>query len=148
MNDGRARGLPDRLERLRERFEQWRGTHMARSRLPDALWASAVKMVGAFGLHRTSRALRLDYYSLRKRVEQQATIAADLPKKATERRRATVRPAIRLAPTFVELAPVAGGCECTAELEDAAGSKMRVHLKGIGMPDLAALSRSFWNPGS
>lgn len=148
MNDGRARGLPTRLEKARERFEQWRGTHAVRSRLPDALWISAVKMVEMFGLHRTSRALRLDYYSLRRRVEQQATIAADPPKKAARRRRARVRRATRLAPTFVELASVAGGCECTAELEDAAGAKMRVHLKGIGMPDLAALSRSFWNPGS
>jgi hypothetical protein len=148
MNGGRARELPARLEKLRERFEQWRGTRTARSRLPDALWASAVKMVGVFGLHRTSRALRLDYYSLKKRVEQQSTIAADPPKKVARRRRATVRPATRLAPTFIELAPLAGGCECTAELEDAAGSKMRVHLKGIGMPDLAALSRSFWDPWS
>ena len=31
------------------------------------------------------------------------------------------------------------------ELEDAAGAKMRVHLQGVAMPDLAALSRSFWN---
>jgi hypothetical protein len=34
------------------------------------------------------------------------------------------------------------------ELEDAAGAKMRIGLKGFAMPDLAALSRSFWNPGS
>jgi hypothetical protein len=34
------------------------------------------------------------------------------------------------------------------EWEDAAGAKMRVELKGTAMPDLAALSRSFWNPGS
>ncbi len=33
------------------------------------------------------------------------------------------------------------------ELEDAAGAKMRIGLKGFAMPDLAALSRSFWNPG-
>ena len=31
------------------------------------------------------------------------------------------------------------------ELEDVAGSRMRVHLKGYGVPDLLALSRSFWN---
>jgi hypothetical protein len=35
----------------------------------------------------------------------------------------------------------------TAELpawEDAAGAKMRVHLKGVEAPDVVALSRSFW----
>jgi hypothetical protein len=36
--------------------------------------------------------------------------------------------------------------ECLVEWEDAAGSKMRVHLKGFHAPDLAALGRSFWNP--
>ena len=34
--------------------------------------------------------------------------------------------------------------ECTMELEDASGAKLRVHLKGLSAPDLAALSRSFW----
>ena len=53
-------------------------------------------------------------------------------------------------PAFLELAPSAsiGSCECTLELENAAGAKMRVHLKNIAMPDLAALSRSFWNPAT
>jgi hypothetical protein len=48
--------------------------------------------------------------------------------------------------TFLELAPPSwAGCgECTLELEDAGGAKMRVHLKGFEAPDLAALSRSFW----
>ena len=48
---------------------------------------------------------------------------------------------------FVELAPFSpnGSCECLLELEDAGGAKMRIQLKGIAMPDLAALSQSFWN---
>ena len=49
--------------------------------------------------------------------------------------------------TFVELAsPVqtASG-ECVLEVENADGAKMRMHLKGVAMPDLVALSRSFWN---
>jgi len=104
-------------------------------------------MVGSFGLHRTSRALRLEYYSLKKRVEQQSTLAADPPAKVAGRRRSTMPLDVSSSPTFVELAPVAERCECTVELEDTAGSKMRVCLRGVRMPDLAALSRSFWNPG-
>jgi hypothetical protein len=34
------------------------------------------------------------------------------------------------------------------ELEDAGGAKLRVHLKGFETPDLAALSRSFWQSQS
>jgi hypothetical protein len=47
---------------------------------------------------------------------------------------------------FLELVPPLSASECLLELENAAGAKMRVHLKGVASPDLAALSRSFWNP--
>ena len=148
MDTRKIRDLPVRLEGLRRRFERWRATHRARSRIPDGLWASAVNAVARHGLHRTSKALRLEYFSLKKRVEQQSMIAIDPPKKsAGDWRRSTVRLDAASVPTFVELTPVADGCECTLELEDAAGAKMRVHLKGIAMPDLAAINRSFWNPG-
>ena len=51
---------------------------------------------------------------------------------------------------FLELPAAAwAGCgECTLELEDAGGAKLRVHLKGFEAPDLAALSRSFWQSES
>jgi hypothetical protein len=66
---------------------------------------------------------RLDYYSLKKRVD---------------------RPA--LSSTFVELpsSPLVQS-ECVIEWEDATGARMRVHVKGQNLPDVLALSRSFWN---
>jgi hypothetical protein len=50
-------------------------------------------------------------------------------------------------PPFVELvAPApAGLCHCTLELENTAGTKMRIQLRSATMPDLAAISQSFWN---
>ena len=93
--------------------------------------ASAAKLAGTYGIHRTAKVLRVDYYALKKRVEGAAAgTASRLP----------------AGTTFVELpAPVWPGCgECTLELEDAGGAKLRVHLKGFGAPDLAALGRSFW----
>ena len=148
MDTRKRRDLPARLEELRGRFERWRAARRPRSRIPDELWASAVKATARFGLHRTSRALRLEYYSLKNRVEQQPTLAADPSKKAAGQRRDTVPLDVSSTPTFVELVPVADHCECTVELEGAAGAKMRVHLKGTVMLDLAALGRSFWNPAS
>ena len=52
--------------------------------------------------------------------------------------------------TFFEWSapPWPGGGECVLELEDPGGAKMRVHLKGVQAPDLAALSRSFWGDES
>ena len=142
MNIRQTRDLPAPLEGVRQRFVQWRTTHRARSRIPDTLWTAAVRMASTYGLHRTARALRVEYYSLKKRVEQHSE---------------TVRGRRGSGPmaTFVELSPSAdhgfttvpaGTCDCTLELEDAAGSKMRVHLKAATPPDLTALCRSFWNP--
>jgi len=52
-----------------------------------------------------------------------------------------------VAAPFVELvAPApAGLCHCTLELENTAGAKMRIQLRSAAMPDLAAISQSFWN---
>jgi hypothetical protein len=178
MNASKRCDLPAGLEGVQRRFERWRRTRRGHARIPDELWAAAVKAAGRHGLHRTVRALRLDYYSLKERVERQAGIARDpTARMATGRRRPSARKPFgrrrrlsaqkrlgrrradtaRSLPTFLELTPSAvhefaaapaGPCHCTVEWEDAAGAKMRVELKGTAMPDLAALSRSFWNPGS
>jgi len=132
MSTRRTRNLPAQLERTRRRFERWRRSRKGRSPIPDVLWASAVKAAGAYGLHRTAKVLRLDYYSLKKHVE------------AAGSRRVSKGEAVA---TFVELAPPTSGTsrECILELEDPCGAKMRIHLKGAAVPDLAALSRSFWS---
>lgn len=134
MNSRQTRDLPARLERIQRRFELWRRTHRARSPISDSLWAAAVKAAGSYGICQTAKALRVDYYSRKERVEKAS--AAGLPDGGVK------------AATFLELAPPSqtGPGECTLELEDAGGARMRIHLKGFAPPDLAALSRSFWNP--
>jgi hypothetical protein len=74
----------------------------------------------------------VDYYSLKKRVSEEAVASARVSEEGA------------MAP-FLELAAPAtvGTCECVLELEDVCGTKMRVHLKGVEVPDLAALARSF-----
>ena len=56
-------------------------------------------------------------------------------------------PEATVAAPFIELvAPTpAGLCHCTLELENSGGAKMRIQLRSVAMPDLAAISRSFWN---
>ena len=132
MITSKPHSLPAGLEGVRRRFEHWRRAHRVRSRISDTLWGEAVRMAGTCGLHRTAKTLRLDYYKLKKRVQQTGVATAELPEKGA-------------VATFLELAPSAALCECTLDLENAGGAKMRVHLKGMAMPDLAALSRSFWD---
>jgi len=132
MRTGTTDGFPAGLESTRRRFDRWRQARTGRSRIPEILWASAVKAAGRYGLHPTARALRLDYYTLKKRA------ASAVPGGGHEGEGVA---------TFVELPPPVsmGSCECIVELEDPRGAKMRVHLKGMPAPDLAALSRGFWS---
>ncbi len=58
--------LPTRLNRGVERFERWRATRQKR-RIPEALWKVAAGLASEFGVHRTSRALRLNYEELKRR---------------------------------------------------------------------------------
>ena len=135
MRTQRTGELCGPVERLRKRFERWRRTRKPRARIPDSLWAAAVELAGTYGLARTARAISLEYYALKRRLEQRSAAAG--------------RSGPSAEPTFVELPPVpTSACEFTLELEDATRSKMRIHLKTAAPPDLAALCRSFWNSAS
>jgi hypothetical protein len=124
-------GLPARLENVRRRFERWREGREPGTRIPQKLWSAAVKAASLYGISRTATVLRVDYYSLKSHLEEESGSCA-----ASE---ATPEVA------FVELAAPAGiaSGHCVLELQDAAGSKMRVELSGFEAPDLAALTRSF-----
>lgn len=132
MRTGATQDLPAWLERLRGRFERWRATRDGRRHIPQGLWASAVEAAGRYGLNPTARALGLDYYSLKKHVK-----AAALRSGLDRREEAG----------FIEVTPVGsvGVPECSLELEHPGGANLRVHLKGMPAPDLAALSQSFWS---
>jgi hypothetical protein len=133
MNAKKTGELPADLENTRRRLEQWRQRHQAPTPLPESLWAEAVKLAGRYGVSRTARALGVGYYSLKDRVEREMVSSAAGSATGNEA-------------TFLELAvsPGTGAGECILEWEDAGGDKMRVHLKGVEVPDLVALSRSFW----
>jgi hypothetical protein len=75
--------------------------------------------------------LRLDYYSLKERLGP-----GNQP----------ISPEAKTQPAFVELVPQAPAAisECTVELEDPTGTRMRVQIKGTALPDLTGLSDAFW----
>ena len=121
------------LAQAARQFAQWRRTHAYGSRIPKALWDLAVELAVAHGLSRTATTLKLGYYSLKKRLAERASAGA-LPHSGVA------------LPTFVELTPgpLGNTCECTIELEKRDGARMRIEVKGASAPDLAAVSRSFW----
>jgi hypothetical protein len=126
-----APSLPATLARAARRFEKWRRTRKKKRRIPDPLWHLATKLGGKYGVNATARALRLDYYDLKRRVEE----ATQSDGSGSE-----------TAPAFVELVstPCLSAAECFVELEDPQGVKMRIHLKAAGPSELAALGHLFW----
>ena len=139
MSTNKTRELPVRLRGVQQRFERWRQMREGRARIPEALWAAAVKMAHAYGVSRAARVLGVDYYTLKERVGQESTNNSGVSEGDNPD---------GTGATFLELAPLAptGSCQCTLELEleNVGGAKMRVHFQGPEAPDLTSLSRSFW----
>jgi hypothetical protein len=128
MRASKGGDLPKDLLRGRSRFQAWRQRRKTRGRIPDTLWALAVRLVKIHGVNRTALALGVDYYSLKKRVE---AASSKLP--AT-------------GPAFVELpAPALIGKQCLFELNNAAGSTLRVQLLGYDTADVETLARALWS---
>jgi len=120
----------DPLQELAVRFGEWRKGHAPRSRLPEALWAAAVKVARQRGLFRTARTLRLDYARLKKRVQGRQHPAAQTAS----------------APAaFVELLAPAGslGADSLIVLESARGGRMRIQMK-LTAAQAATLMQAWW----
>lgn len=119
--------LPKDLRRGRSQLQAWRERRTKGSRIPESLWALAIGLVDRHGVSRTSTALGLDYYSLKKRAEEAA---------------ARERP----SPAFIELpSPVMVGKQCLFERDNSAGAKMRVQLVGYEAHEIETLARTLWN---
>lgn len=128
MSGRKHHSIPGPLAHGRARFECWRRSRSVGARIPERLWTLAVKLAKAYGVSRTVSALRLDYYTLKGRMESANSSACVA------------------TPAFVELSPpVVTPRECVIEFEDHTGATLRVHLRGCEVPDLVALGRSFWS---
>ena len=155
MDTRKARDLPARLEGVRRRFEQWRGIRKAHARIPDSLWASAAVMADRYGISRTAQALGVNYEALKKHLGPKTAANHHALKNRIKRRPVAANSELARseAAQFVELPHFVSAAtnlrsvpgDCLLELEDGGGAKMRVRLRRVGMPDLAALGRSFWN---
>lgn len=121
--------LTPKLRRLAERLESYRKRPRRPRRLPEGIWGAAVAQAQEHGVSVVARALRLDYYALKRRASEAASA-----------------PRAEVSPNFVEVCvgkSVSDG-GWTVELEDGTGRKMRVQMADRGGLDLAGLARAFW----
>lgn len=128
MDNKSAFSIPEPIAQLQRQLDQFRSTQPHRTKLPEALWQSAIELAREHGLYSVARPLRLDYTQLKKRLSGVVAVS-----------RKTAPPA------FVELitTPPAAVSECVVEFESAIGSKMRIQWKGSAAPDWASLLRAW-----
>lgn len=120
------------IEQLRGRLQEWRRSRRHGARIPEALWISAVKLAKKYPPARIAHELGLDYDGLKRRLK-------------TAKQHGTSEQGTQ--PGFIELLPFAptSHCECTIEMEDRRGAKMKLELKGASAWDVAAVSRALWS---
>lgn len=117
------------------KFEAWRRTRVRGARIPRRLWELAESLAKRHGVSATAQALKVGYYSLQDRLATNPMTSAN--SSGAEAGSAA----------FVQL-PVSSlgssSCDCLIELEHEAGRRLRIQWRGSAVPDLAALSREFW----
>jgi len=120
------------IDRLCQQIEQWRKNRRRHEAMPKRLWEMATDLARQQGVSFVSRAARLSYSSLQTRVNRQPGADPERPSNC---------------PTFIELPlSISAPCpECMIEMENSLGSRMRIQVKGMPMPDLMELSRAFWS---
>lgn len=130
MNNVHSVRLPGVITDVRRRLDAWRRGRPKRGPIPAPLWKEAAALARAHGINPIAKALRLDYYSLKRQME---AVSRALEAKPVAH------------PAFVEVALVPSSpppAECAVELERSDGARMRVRLSR--QEDLIALSDSFW----
>lgn len=117
---------PVAMKRVRRRLERWRRTRpYPRAPIPDSIWSGAVALARQYGVYETARALPIHYGALKQHLE-----AADRTAVPREQSR------------FVELTPMPPTVCDDAVIEvDGPRTTVRIRVHGMGLSDLARLSR-------
>ena len=133
------RVLGAQLSGLQARVAHWRENRKtARSRIPQELWDEAVAVASIEGVHATAKALRFNYYDLKKRFELaqrptgQLSTVSDTDAGFVQ---VQMRPSEVLEPMVIEL--MARG-----------GDRMRIETQDPAGVDVVGMVHAFWSRAS
>src|SRR5215831_11067678 len=125
MSERPTISVPAAMQEAQLQFENWRRGRKRGERIPESLWTTAVELAKQHGVWPTAKALHLDHSRLKRWVGNGEEEVKSGP--------------------FIEVIAQGPTCyECTVEMEDGRGARMRIELKGAAA-DVAALSRTFWS---
>ena len=120
------------LEEVEDLFKDWRRKRKSHKPLPRQLLEAATDLTADYPIPTIAKRLLLDPAVLKRRVRTTHAQPADHGANA---------------PAFFELAIGNHGVdyECTIEMEDQIGSKMKMHVRDVRGLDLYEICRAFWN---
>jgi hypothetical protein len=128
-----TRPLPNlTIEEVQDQFADWRKTRKTRGPIPESLWEAALALAKDHSINEISKALRLNYMALKERVQAYRSVC--LPEAVAQ-------------PAFLEFAPLGRSMpssECSVEMEDMNGTRMKICFKGHTGLDLLELAKVFW----
>lgn len=128
--------LPATVDALSQQIEEWRRSRSKLGRMPEDLWLEAGAMAREHGVTRISRALRIDFASLKKRAESTPSCSS---------------PAARVESGFVELEVSSSSPEtehpaAVVSLSRRDGSRLVVELRHSHPLDVVGLTQAFLPP--
>jgi hypothetical protein len=135
---------PVELKGLHRRIKAWRQTRPGTRPMPEELWKEASGFARKLGICRVSRALRVNYGGLKRRLR-----ASDSPRVVS---RTSVRAAsvshpdfIELsgAPPFAALSEASGTSDAVVEVVAADGARLTIRMKGATNSNVAAWVSAF-----
>lgn len=135
---GRTQGeQPPELVRMRRRLDEFRRGSTSGKPFPGWVWSAAGRLARRYGVHRTGRALGLEYNKLKRASGARTASAAG---GGARRSRAAAAEAVK----FVELGGFAptngvGAGEALVEVAGAGGARLAVRLKDSSPALLAVI---------
>jgi len=126
----------DRVAEVRQRVSDWRSTRPKLEPMPVELWAAAVSLAREHGLYRIARALRVDYGTLKHRLETSAAAAV-----ASDGRASSGAFAVMTLP--LPAPPALPQAIAEVELLEADGSRLSIRLPGAVDLDVASVVSAF-----
>ncbi len=134
------------LEEVMEKFEKWRMHKMHREPIPLELWEAASALTKDYSISHISSKLQLNYTDFNDRVNVLNPDAFieddDTPIKLWEIGFEDEEHEVVSAECTMDRAEAS---ECTVEMENKFGAKMRMSFKGETNFDLLELAKSFWS---
>ncbi|MFC1707893.1 hypothetical protein ACFL59_13940 [Planctomycetota bacterium] len=144
MAGGGRREVPDDLDEVLRRIEHWRKTRRKRGAMPEKLWAEAVAMAGRHGVWLASHVLRVNYASLKARLERAHGAEAEGRISGGDRARGSGFVELKAS----QLGALSDPAGVVVELSSADGARLVIRTPGHEGLDLRGLADAFWRRGA